>query len=433
MAPVDPSITDRLFSYIDGSPSPYHAAANAEMLLAAAGWQALDEGDDWSDVRGKHVVRRGGALVAFDLGDIDPGAIEFRIIGAHTDSPNLRIKPHPDVQSAGYRQLGVEVYGGPLLNSWLDRDLGVSGRAVVSTDDGEETMLFKVNEPMLRVTQLAIHLDRDVNDGLKLDRQRHLAPIWGLGSADVGGFARWLTTHLNVTENQLVSWDAMVHDLTPSTRIGQDGAMYAAPRIDNLTSTHASIEGLLSAAGADVTAAENVVPVMVLFDHEEIGSASSTGAGSPLLANTLERLVGAVGGGREALHRSVSRSWCVSADGAHAVHPNYIERHEPNHQVQLNEGPVVKVNANVRYASDAETVARFAAACASAGVPMQRYAHRTDLACGSTIGPITASNLGMRVVDVGCAQLSMHSARELGGSDDPSHLAKSLAAFLAGA
>jgi aspartyl aminopeptidase len=430
MASPDAAITNRLFKFIDGAPSPFHAAASAEAILLEAGFDSLAETDDWSSLRGAHVVRRGGALLAFDLPDIDPELIEFRLVGAHTDSPNLRIKPQPDVNSVGYNQLGVEIYGGPLLNSWLDRDLGLSGRAVVRDGESEETVLFAMNEPLLRVTQLAIHLDRDVNEGLKLDRQRHLAPIWGLGSPTKNGFAAFLAEHLGTQPDQLVAWDAMVHDLTPSARLGRKGEMYAAPRIDNLASTHASTEALVTAASSHQ---DNVVPVIALFDHEEIGSSSATGAGSPLLANTLERLVSALGGSREDLHRAVSRSWCVSADGAHAVHPNYTERHEPDHHVHLNQGPVVKLNANVRYASDAETVARFAAACTSAGVPMQQYAHRTDLACGSTIGPVTATNLGIRVVDVGSAQLSMHSARELGGAHDPSYLTQALGAFLGGA
>ena len=423
------TVLDRLLEYIDASPSPYHAAANAAEQLGRAGFATLDAADPW-DPTAPGAVVRGGSVVAFrSAAEIDPEQLEFRLVGAHTDSPNLRIKPSPDTGNVGYRQLGVEVYGGVLLNSWLDRDLGLSGRVAVSDDDGERTVLVHIDDPVLRVAQLAIHLDREVNDGLKLDRQTHLAPIWGLGSTEDGAFREWLAARAGVAPVEVVAWDVMTHDVTPSARLGVDGEFYAAPRIDNLASCHAAVEAI---AGLD-DMADNTVAVLVLFDHEEVGSDSATGAGSPLLAHSLERLATSLGASRDQYLRSLERSWCVSADGAHAIHPNYVDRHEPNHRVALNAGPVIKLNANVRYASDAETSRRFQAACAAAEVPFQQYSHRTTLACGSTIGPITAARLGLRVVDVGSAQLSMHSARELGGSEDPAMLTGALGAFLAGA
>ena len=424
-----PDLTRRLFNFIDDSPSPFHAATGAEQLLVDAGFSPLSETESWSGLQGGHVIRRGGALVAFYLNDIDPAAAAFRLIGAHTDSPNLRIKPRPDTGKAGYQQLGVEIYGGVLLNSWLDRDLGLSGRVVVATENGPQTSLVRIDEPQLRVAQLAIHLDRNVNDGLVLDRQTQVTPIWGQGEVDTGGFARLLAESLEVDEGELLGWDVMAHDLTPSAQLGRNGEFYAAPRIDNLASCHAALEALTSTRESSVGA---TIPVIVLFDHEEIGSDSSTGAGSPLLGNVLERLMMSIGGDRDQYLQAIARSWCVSADGAHAAHPNYLDRHDPDHHVHLNAGPAVKMNANVRYASDAETVAFFRSICASAEVPMQEYVHRTNLACGSTIGPLTAANLGIRVVDVGSAQLSMHSAREMGGIHDPGHLTRAMTAFLSG-
>ncbi len=422
------AVLDGLLAYIDASPSPFHAAESASDRLAGAGF--VETQPDQSIPDGAMVTRRGGSVVAVRSGQItDIEALEFRLVGAHTDSPNLRIKPQPDTGAVGYRQLGVEVYGGVLLNSWLDRDLGLSGRVAISDADGERVVLVRIDEPLLRVAQLAIHLDRDVNEGLKLDRQAHLAPIWSHGEVEEDGFGEFVASHLGVTRDAVVAWDLMTHDLTPSTRMGRDGEFYAAPRIDNLASCHAALEALIA---LDEPPA-NVVAAVVLFDHEEIGSDSSTGAGSPLVGNTLERVAASLGVDRDGYLRAIERSWCVSADGAHAVHPNYIDRHEPQHRVALNDGPVIKLNANVRYASDADTSMRFQAACRAAGVPWQQYSHRTNLACGSTIGPITAAGLGIRVVDVGSAQLSMHSAREMAGSADPAHLTAALGAFLAGA
>lgn len=423
---------DRLFQFIESSPSPYHAAAGAAEHLSAAGFAEVERSDAWgnADASSGFVVRDGGTLVAVRTAvRIDPNQLRFCVIGAHTDSPNLRIKPQPDRGALGYRQLGVEIYGGVLLNSWLDRDLGLSGRVVVSDgeSDSTSTRLWRCDRPLLRVSQLAIHLDKDVNDGLKLDRQQHMTPVWGLGQSTPGGFREFLASELNVEPAAVVSWDVMAHDLTPPSRIGRDTELYAAARIDNLASCHAAVEALAALDGLP----DDVAGVVVLFDHEEIGSDSATGARSPVLPDTLERVALALGANREQYLRAVARSVCVSADGAHAVHPNYPERHEPQHLPRLNGGPVIKTNANVRYATDARTSARFASACKSAGVPHQVYSHRSNLPCGSTIGPITASRLGIAVVDVGSPQLSMHSARELGGSDDPAMLTAALGAFLA--
>ena len=419
-------ILQRLLSWIDAAPSPYHAASNAANDLTAAGFDRFSPADVWGD-SDRIVVSWGGVVVAAALSrKIDPDKLRFRLVGAHTDSPNLRIKPNPDVGHLGYQQLGVEVYGGALLNSWLDRDLGLSGRVVVGDSASHESHLIQVDKPLLRVAQLAIHLDRDVNDGLKLDRQAHLVPIWGLGETEEGAFRSFLATELGVNDTEVLSWDMMCHDLTPSSPLGRNEEFYAAPRIDNLASCHAALEALRDIESV----ASNTISAVVLFDHEEIGSESSTGARGPMLSHALERIAGTRAVSREQFLRSLSRSACISADGAHAVHPNYVDRHEPEHQVVLNGGPVIKLNANVRYATDAESSAVAQSACRSAGVPFQQYAHRSNLPCGSTIGPITASQLGMLVADIGSPQLSMHSAREMAGASDPAYLTAALKAFL---
>ncbi|HCB37482.1 MAG TPA: M18 family aminopeptidase [Acidimicrobiaceae bacterium] len=430
-----------LFDFIEASPSPYHGAERAGELLAAAGHAPVDPTAGWAGT-GPQVMVRGGTLVATTAASgadgIDPARLAFRIVGAHTDSPNLRIRPRPDTGAVGYRQLAVEPYGGVLLNSWLDRDLGVSGRVVVRGGDGTTTThLVKVDRPLLRVPQLAIHLDRDVNRGLVLDPQQHLTPAWGLGSTGEGDFAAFLAAELDADPADVVAWEMMTHDLTPPTLLGRDDEFYAAGRIDNLASCFAATEAMASlggsGTGSDAAAgAAHTVAVVVLFDHEEVGSASATGAAGPLLAHCLESVALAAGADRAQFLAALARSCCVSADGAHAVHPNYPERHEPGHLVELNGGPAVKLNSGQRYATDANTSAVFQQACRDAGVEFQLYSHRADLPCGSTIGPATAAGLGVDVVDVGSPQLSMHSARELGGSADPPMLTAALRQFLLG-
>ncbi|MCP4959734.1 MAG: M18 family aminopeptidase [Actinomycetia bacterium] len=424
MQSSDPVLND-LFSYIATSPSPFHAVAAAAERLEAVGFTQLDEAERWTEPAGRHFVKRSGALIAWVRSDAAGPGTPVRLVGAHTDSPNLRIKPNPDTGRAGYRQLGVEVYGGPLLNSWLDRDLGISGRVFVGSGTSTEQQLVQINSPVARVAQLAIHLDREVNDGLKLDRQQHLAPIWGLGAPTDGDLVAEVAQTIGTSPEEISGFDLMLHDLTVPASLGIDATMYAAPRIDNLASCHAAVIGLIDSG------AEDGFSMICLFDHEEVGSGSATGADGAMLAHVLERIELGCGGDRESLLRSTTGSWCVSADGAHAVHPNYLDRYEPDHHVVLNGGPVIKTNTNERYATAADGVAMFRSVCETVGVATQVYSHRTNLACGSTIGPLTAANLGIRTIDVGSAQLSMHSARELGGSEDPALLTAALGAFLA--
>ena len=419
--PEQPPV-ERLLQFIDAAPTPYHAVEQAAALLVDAGFTALHRSAEWPEVGGRHFVAEGGMLVAWVDEGRSPTA-GFRLFGAHTDSPNLRVKAKPDTGRVGWRQLGVEVYGGALVNSWLDRDLGVSGRVAVRDDaapGGYQIRLLHLDRPLVRIPQLAIHLDREINErGLQLNKQSHLVPVWGLGDPVEGDLVGFVAAELGVGSADVLSWDLMLHDVVPSTVAGVDDDLVFAPRLDNLCSCHSGIEALVRAGdhgGVDV------VPVVSLFDHEEIGSTSSTGAAGTILAQVLERSVLARSGSRAELLQAVGASLCVSADMAHATHPNYPERHEPAHHISVNAGPVVKINANQRYASDATSIAAFELACERAGVPTQRYIHRTDLACGSTIGPMTAAGLAVPTVDVGVPQLSMHSIRELCGTDDPPRL-----------
>jgi aspartyl aminopeptidase len=368
---------------------------------------------------GRHYLVRDGSLVAWSVpGDTTP-TTPFRILGAHTDSPNLRVKPHADVSRAGVQLIAVEVYGGVLFNSWLDRDLGLSGRVAVR---GGELPLVKIDRPLARIPQLAIHLDRDVNTtGLVLNPQQHLIPMWSIDHGDFNGF---LASEIGVDVDEILFWDLMFHDFTPGVLLGRDDELLSAGRIDNLCSSWAAVEALIGATST------SHVMVAVLFDHEEVGSSSNRGASSPLLESVLERISLGLGGGRDEWRRALAASVCVSADMAHATHPNYTERHEPGHWIELNGGPVVKTNVSQRYATDARSAAEFIEACAAASVPVQHYVHRNDMVCGSTIGPITAARLGISTVDVGAPQLAMHSARELMGSADAGLYRSALTAFL---
>jgi aspartyl aminopeptidase len=411
---------------IAASPTPYHAARRAAAVLAEAGWREVDETERLPPEPGsRSFLQRGGFLLAWAL----PAAAASRYVavGAHTDSPNLRVKARPDRSSAGVRQLGVEVYGGVLLNSWLDRDLGLAGRVLATDPAGAVSQhLFCDDRPILRVPQLAIHLDREIYDkGLQLDKQRHLSPMWGLGETEVGGFRRYLGEQVGVPAEQVLSWDAMAFDVQPPALVGAEQEFLSSARIDNLVSCFAAVRALASLGDGPPA---GTVPVVCLYDHEEVGSESETGASGMLLAHLLERIGAAAGLDRDGHLRALLRSLVISADGAHATHPNYPERHEPEHHIHLNQGIVIKRNANQRYATDAPSEARFLSACRQAEVPVQHYIHRNDLPCGSTIGPLTAARLGVSTIDVGAPQLAMHSVRELAGCDDIASLVRALQA-----
>ncbi|MET9367643.1 M18 family aminopeptidase [Streptomyces griseoflavus] len=419
--------TDDLMSFLATSPTPYHAVANAAERLEKAGFRQVAETDAWDGTTGGKYVLRGGAIIAWYVPEGAPAHTPFRIVGAHTDSPTLRVKPRPDSGAHGWRQVAVEIYGGPLLNSWLDRDLGLAGR--LSLRDGT-TRLVDVDRPLLRVPQLAIHLDRSVNaDGLKLDKQRHMQPVWGMGD-DVrdGDLIAFLEETAGLPSGEVTGWDLMVHPVEPPAYLGRDRELVAGPRMDNLLSVHAGTAALAAVAGQG--SALSHIPVLAAFDHEENGSQSDTGADGPLLGGVLERSVFARGGSYEDRARAFAATVCLSSDTGHAVHPNYAERHDPTHHPRVDGGPILKVNVNNRYATDGSGRAVFAAACEKAGVPFQTFVSNNAMPCGTTIGPITAARHGIRTVDIGVAILSMHSARELCGAKDPYLLANALVAFL---
>lgn len=433
---------DGLIDYLAASPSPFHACATSATLLESAGFREVAETEAFPSDPGRYYLVRGGSLVAWCTEHAAGPTTPMRVVGAHTDSPNLRIKPRPGLVRVGWQQLGVEVYGGPLLNSWLDRDLGISGRVSVRSDAlrereiraagidpaGVATVLIQVDEPMLRIPQLAIHFDRAVNaEGVRLNPQQHLAPVWGIGT-DAPDLPAFLAGRIGVDAADVLGWDLMTHDTQPPRRIGVRGEFVAGGRMDNLATSHAGTRALIAAVDAPPTAP--AVQVLVLFDHEEVGSTSERGANSELLPATAERIVVAAGGGREAYLRAMAGSIVASGDMAHATHPNYAELHEPEHRISIDGGPVLKVNSQLRYATGAPGAAAFALACEQAEVPMQRFVMRSDLPCGSTVGPMTAARTGAQTVDFGAAMLSMHSARELAGAADQDRYVAALTAFL---
>ncbi|MGW6424389.1 M18 family aminopeptidase [Nocardia sp. NPDC055053] len=412
-----------LCAFIDASPSPFHVCATVAAELAANGFTPLAEAQAWEGVGGKHYVVRGGSLIAwadFDAAPTDP----FRVVGAHTDSPNLRVKQHPDLAAAGWQLVGLEPYGGAWLNSWLDRELGISGRLSVRDGARMSEVLVRIDEPILRVPQLAIHLSED-RRGVTLDPQRHVNAIWGIGDSPAS-FLDFVAERAGVDGADVLGWELMTHDLAPSTLVGRDNDLVSAPRLDNQGTCYAGLQAFLAAVDEPGAA----TPVLVMFDHEEVGSQSDRGAQSDLLPAVLERIVLARGGGRADYLAALAGSVVASGDMAHATHPNYPDRHEPAHRIEVGGGPVLKVNQNLRYATDAAGAGAFALACAQAGVPLQRYVHRADLPCGSTIGPMTAARTGMSTVDIGAPQLAMHSCRELMGAADVPAYASALAAFL---
>jgi aspartyl aminopeptidase len=404
-----------LAAFVSASPSSFHAAHEVARRVTASGFTALDETAGWPSGPGRHVVVRDGAVIAWV---VPPGAgptTRVTVLGTHTDSPGFKLKPTPDASRAGWRQASVEVYGGPLLNSWLDRELAVAGR--VATRDGEHLVR---TGPLLRIPQLAIHLDRTANDGLTLDKQRHTQPVWGLGDAP-GLLAAVVGDVCDPAE--VLAWDLTLVDTQEPQTFGANHELFASARLDNLLSTHAALTALLAADSDAIT-------VLAAFDHEEVGSATRSGAAGPFLSDVLERIRTGLGADPEQAHRALASSVCVSSDVGHSVHPNYPERHDPGTVPVAGGGPILKINANQRYATDAPGAAMWLAACERAGVPSQAFVSNNAVPCGSTIGPITATRLGLRTVDVGAPILSMHSARELTAVLDPWYLARAMTALV---
>jgi aspartyl aminopeptidase len=410
-------VTDRvqnLLEFINRSPTPFHAVHEMKCYLSDKGFTEINETDAWNLApNGKYfLTRNDSSLIAFTVGSKpDEG---FKIIGAHTDSPNLRLKPHAGYGKSGYLQLGVEVYGGVLLSTWTDRDLSLAGRVILSGKNKPFSKLIRFEQALLRIPQLAIHLNRDVNKkGLILNAQNHLPPIFSLqkkSSADEI-LKKMIARELKCKPGDILGLELSLYDTQPGTLAGPEEEFIFSGRLDNLASCHSAMQALAESNNSAPT-----TRVIAFYDHEEIGSETAQGAGSPFLKDVLERIT--QDEKREGFLRALAKSFFISADMAHAIHPNYSDKHDAQHMPLINAGPVIKSNAGQRYATDALSSAWFELLCKKAGVPVQKFVVRSDLGCGSTIGPITAANLGIRTVDVGNPMLSMHSIREMAGAKD---------------
>ena len=420
-----------LLDFIDASPSPWHAVATCEQRLQAAGFARLDETERWTLQAGdkRYVVRGDAAIIAFVVGSAVLAESGLRIIGAHTDSPGLRIKPKPAEAVGGMVRLGVEVYGGPILATFADRDLSLAGRVHVRTPDGFATRLVRFADPLLRLPNLAIHMNREVNEsGLKFNKQSELPLLLGVAEEGVKADARFrqpIAAALGVEPGDLLTWELNAYDTQKGSLWGADREFIADSQLDNLASCHAALNALLATDQPAATC------LCAFFDHEEVGSESAAGAGGSFIADVLARLAGNAGLDGEDQRRMLARSFFISADMAHGWHPNFPAAYEPCHHALVNAGPVIKSNANQRYSTTGETAARFMALCARAGVPCQQYTHRTDLGCGSTIGPIVAARLGIPSVDVGSPMWAMHSIRESAGVLDHGYMIAALSAAFA--
>ncbi|ARS48000.1 MULTISPECIES: M18 family aminopeptidase [Pseudomonadaceae] len=414
-----------LLDFLNASPTPFHATTSLAMRLEAAGYRHLDERAPWHTEAGGryYVTRNDSSIIAFKLGKRPVVEGGIRLVGAHTDSPCLRVKPSPELQRQGYFQLGVEVYGGALLAPWFDRDLSLAGRVTYRRDGKVESQLIDFYQPIAVIPNLAIHLNREANMGWAINAQNELPPILAqLASSETADFRALLAEQLamehDFNPDAVLDYELSFYDTQSAAIVGLNQDFIASARLDNLLSCYAGLQALIDSSDEETC-------VLVCTDHEEVGSCSACGADGPFLEQVLRRVLPE----GDDFVRSIQRSLLVSADNAHGVHPNYADKHDGNHGPKLNAGPVIKINSNQRYATNSETAGFFRHLCLENEVPVQSFVVRSDMACGSTIGPITASQLGVRTVDIGLPTFAMHSIRELAGSHDVDHLVKVLTAF----
>jgi len=414
-----------LIGFLNTSPTPWHAVTTMQNRLDAAGFQQLDEREEWvlTPGQGYYVIRNGSSIIAFRTGTKDPVKAGVRMVGAHTDSPCLKVKPNPEIRRKGFFQLGVEVYGGVLLNPWFDRDLSLAGRVTVLAEDGQvQDTLVDFRKPVAIIPSLAIHLDKEANSNRAINAQTDLPPVvMQAPETDTTTFADLLKAQIadesGLTVEKVLGYELSFYDAQGASYVGLREEFLASARLDNLLSCYIGLQSLLNASGGEPA-------LLVCNDHEEVGSMSAEGAQGPFLENVLERWCGC---GKA---RTIARSMMISADNAHGIHPNYMDRHDENHGPVLNEGPVIKVNHNQRYATNSRSAALYRHISDELGLPHQTFVVRSDMGCGSTIGPLTAGNLGVTTLDIGVPQFAMHSIRELIGIRDGFTLYRVLKAYM---
>lgn len=444
------SVVPDFVAFLNASPTAFHAVDESKRLLREVGYEQVSEREDWNLEAGKKYffTRNHSTIVAFAVGKKYVAGNGFHIVGAHTDSPCLKLKPVTMVSKGGCLQVGVQTYGGGLWHTWFDRDLTIAGRVMIREEnDGSASYshrLVRLEEPIMRIPTLAIHLDRGVNDGFKVNTQTHLIPVLATsimaemnkpaaenGPEDVGIVGKpkhqplllqMLANQIGCAPGEICDFELQACDTQPSVVAGALKEFVFSGRLDNLCMSFCSLKALIDATSSESSLDDETgVRMVALFDHEEVGSNSAQGAGSPAMFDALSRITSCFGSDPNLIQKAIQRSFLVSADMAHALHPNYMEKHEENHQPKMHGGLVIKHNANQRYATNAVTSFVFREIAQEHDLPIQDFVVRNDMPCGSTIGPILASGVGIRTVDVGAPQLSMHSIREMCAVDDVNH------------
>ena len=422
----------RLLDFLNASPVNFLAAKNIASYLEQAGYRRLDPQMPIGEVKAGdkiYVTKNDSSVYAFHIGSKPLADAGFRMICAHCDSPTFRIKPNAEMTcEGGIVKLNTEVYGGPIMSTWFDRPLTIAGRVIVKGEDAlnPKTLLLHVMRPLLQISNLAIHFNREVNDGVKLSKQKDMLPILGIVTSELergNMLMNVICSELHIKSEDILDFDLYLADATPACTFGVHDEFLSSGRLDDLSMCFASLEAMIATETTDMT------KVLAIFDNEETGSQTKQGAGSPFLSMMLKRIALAQSGTEEAFYQAVERAFMISADNAHAWHPNYSEKYDPTNHPVLGGGPVIKFNAAQKYASDAVSAAVFAEICREAGVPCQRFVNHSDVAGGSTLGNILASSIPLRGVDMGNAILAMHSCRETGSTTDHIYCVKAFTKF----
>lgn len=424
-------LAENLIDFIYESPSAFHAVKSIKKVLAKKGFIELNEGERWELQKGGkyYVVRNDSAIISFIVGSGIIAKRGFKIIGAHTDSPSFRIKPCPEITAErNYVKLNTEVYGGPILNTWLDRPLSLAGRVTVKGKNllYPESALVNIKRPIMIIPNLAIHMNRAINKGVELNKQTDVLPLLAIINDTLEKdnlLVKTIAKEFNIKPEEILDFDLFLYEYDRGNIMGLNNEFVSSSRLDDLEMVHA---GVIALSDSDATEATSV---LACFDNEEVGSSTKQGADSELLASTLERIVISFGGDREDYFRALYKSFMISADAAHAVHPNRGEKSDPTNRPIINNGPVIKISSNQKYTSDSNSIAVYEAICEKAKVPVQKFVNRSDEPGGSTIGPISSTHVGIRSVDIGTPLLAMHSVRELCGVDDHFYVEKSFEEF----
>ena len=426
------AMINRLLNFLNASPVNFLAAKNITSYLEQAGYRRLDPQMPIGEVKAGdnlYVTKNDSSVYAFHIGRLPLADAGFRMICAHCDSPTFRIKPNAEMTcEGGIVKLNTEVYGGPIMSTWFDRPLTIAGRVIVRGEDAlhPKTLLLHVKRPLLQISNLAIHFNREVNDGVKLSKQKDMLPILGVVTSELERGSLLMNAicgELNIKQEDIIDFDLYLADATPACTFGVHDEFLSSGRLDDLSMCFAGLEAMIATETIDTT------KVLAFFDNEETGSQTKQGAGSPFLSMMLKRIALAQSGSEEAFYQAVERAFMISADNAHAWHPNYSEKYDPTNHPVLGGGPVIKFNAAQKYASDAVSAAIFAEICREAGVPCQRFVNHSDVAGGSTLGNILASSIPVRGVDMGNAILAIHSCRETGSTADHIYCVKAFTKF----